>query len=132
MCVCTPPVPIYGNLHQCTVLRAQAAVQKDWLIITGRQGCLTKGENGAVSFVLLVFRILSALGKCSGLLCTGLCGSGCASGDWNLPYSHRINYCYADSVLCSLQEQQFLLANQRQQFRRLCAQLAVTTPGSLQ
>jgi len=55
---------------------------------------------------------------------------GCASGDWKSTYCH-ISYWYAEFVSRSLQEQQFLQANTRQQFRRPQAELAVRSARSL-
>lgn len=48
------------------MLQAQAAVEKDWIIITGRQRCITKGENAAgLGLSASLPDMLSAPGKCA-------------------------------------------------------------------
>jgi len=131
-CVYTPPLPIYGNYHQYTVLRAQAAVEKDWIIVTGRQGCGRKGGKATgLGRSASVPDIAISSGQVEWITVHGNLRFGCASGDGKLTCCHRISYWYAGSVLRSLQEQQFVLTNRRQQFIRPYAELAVTTPGSL-
>jgi len=114
------------------VLRAQAAVEKDGMIVTGRQGCVRKGEKAAgPGGSASVADIAISSGQVEWITVHGNLRFGYASGDWKSTYCHHINYWYAEFVSRSLQEQQFVQANTRQQFRRPHAELAVTTPGIL-
>ena len=114
------------------MLRAQAAVENEWIIVTGRQGCVRKVEKAAgLGRSASVPVIAISSGQVEWITLHGNLLFGRASGDWKSTYVHHISYWYEEFVSRSLQEQQFVQANTRQQFRRPRAELAVTTPGSL-